>query len=114
MKVTFSQVTSTATRQQFLNTMLNLANGRRSPYPTTSDLASLRYRKLIQVQPVADFYLVWTVDIENGQIPMQIIKVWNAVRHADLARLVRRLEGGYSTCTDIYLERCGKKQYDTR
>lgn len=110
MKTTITSIKSRETRQHLLNKMLNLANGKRSPYLKPTDLASARYKKLIQVEPVIDYFLVWTVDVENGT---QIIKVWNAVQISELSTLVRRLEGGFSMCTDNYIDRCTtRKQVD--
>lgn len=108
MKTTITSIKSRETRQHLLNKMVHLANGKRSPLKPT-DLASARYKKLIQVEPVIDYFLVWTVDVENGT---QIIKVWNAVQISGLSSLVRRLEGGFSMCTDNYIDRCTRKQVD--
>ena len=109
MKTTITSIKSRETRQHLLSKMLHLANGRRSPHSKPTDLASARYKKLIQVESVIDYFLVWTVDVENGT---QIIKVWNAVQISELSSLVRRLEGGFSMCTDNYIDRCTRKQVD--
>lgn len=106
MKTTITSIKSTETRQHLLSKMLQLANGKRSPYSKPTDLASARYKELIQVESVIDYYLVWTVDVENGT---QIIKVWNAVKISELSSLVRRLEGGFSMCTDNYINRCTRR-----
>lgn len=109
MKTTITRVKSLQTRQHLLNTMLNLAKGKRFPYQQSTELTSARYRNLIQVYPVADYFLVWTIDVENGN---QIIKVWNAVQNSELGGLVRRLEGGFSMWTNEYLRRCTEKRLD--
>lgn len=83
--------------------MLNLAKGKRSPHLKPTMLASARYRNLIQVQLVAEYFLVWTVDLEGNK---QILKVWDAVPNSEVGTYVRRLEGGFSMYTDEHLKRC--------
>ncbi|KAG0608710.1 hypothetical protein M758_8G126400 [Ceratodon purpureus] len=100
---TITKIESVQSRQHLINAMLNLAKGKRSPHLKPTMLASARYRKLIQVQLVADYFLVWTVDLENNK---QILKVWDAVLNSGVGAYVRRLEGGFSMYTDEHLKRC--------
>lgn len=114
LKTTITQIQSVEIKQRLLYMVLNLAGGKRPRYSTEANVASERYRQLIQVQRVADLYLVWTIDVERWPNPRQIIKVWDAIKNSQLAHLIKRLEGGYHICTQAYLDRCKEKIYDTR
>lgn len=110
-KETITKINSMQSRQTIINTILNLANGRRSRYPTKCNCAAEPYTKMIHVQPTANLTLVWTIDVEKSAPVKQVIRIWDAVDASYMPGLVRRLEAGFATYTGPYIDRCSTENF---
>lgn len=109
LKRTLLSIKSTDARHKLLCVMLDIAQGKlatRYQWDVTASLCS----KIAQVRPTAKLFLVWSVDLEFVPQVKQVLKFWDAVAQPRLRPLLKRLEAGFATCTDAYLNRCLVRQ----
>ena len=59
---------------------------------------------------VKDFYVICSIDIDQQDYRyIQVLKVWDLLRLADVPKLVKSLDSMSLTYTDDFLNRCQEK-----